>query len=169
MTLILAPLAAQLRRWQPAALFAVTALVYAVFAGLSMLDLPVSIGSWRESREPNVALYDTYFVIGPRVDVLGVGMIMGCLAAVTWLQSRFGAMFYPLVTKYLFWIFHIGGTSIATVVPLTMVPLRRYIEYPEYFAVINAISVWSAVISSVALMALIGLLIWSVLRSWKTA
>jgi len=158
---ILAPLLAHLRQWKPAALFAVAALVYVIFGGISFANVQIVLSNIQES-EPQV--HDTYYVVNRGHVSLNLGIIMAFFAALTWLQTRFGAMLYPRITKGLFWILHlglIGASSFSTVLTFFIAPPRRYIEYSEYIETFNLVSAWASFASSTAGLGLIGVLIWS--------
>ena len=165
--LIVAPLVVQILRWQPASLFAATAVVYVVIGGTGFLENQHVVSS----QQSNVsALSDTYYVVAPAVYYIGLGVVMGCFAALTWLQTRWGAMVYPRATVALFWLLHlamIAANSIAVLFSFVAPLPRRYTEYSEYFALVNRISAWSALMTSVAVLLLIALMIWSVYRRWR--
>lgn len=165
--LIVVPLAAHIRQWKPAALFAVSASVYAIFGSVNFINTQVILSNIGGS-EPQ--LHDTYFVVNPGSTSLNHGLIMAIFASLTWLQTRFGAMRFPRATRALFWPFHLGliGASSSAIVLVLLLPKpRSYIDYPEYIEVINRFSSWALLCSAIACLALTGLLIWSIALRWK--
>ena len=165
--LVIAPLAAHFLQWRPAALFAVAALVYAIFGSVNFINTKFILNIISGSE---LQLNDTYYVINPGSTSLNHGLIMGLLACFTWIQTRFGAMRFPRATRALFWPFHLGliGASSSGIVLRTLLPMpRRYIDYPEYIEVLNRVSSWGLLCSAIACLALAGLLIWSITLRWN--
>jgi heme/copper-type cytochrome/quinol oxidase subunit 1 len=161
---ILAPLFAHIRQWPPAALFAIAALVYAIFGGISFANVQFILSNIQEA-EPQVPR-DTYYVVNPGHVSMSLGIIMAIVAAVTWLQTRLGAMLYPRITKTLFWILHLGllgASSFSVILTAFITPPRRYIEYSEYLEAFNLVSTWASIASTIAGLGLICMLIWSVI------
>ncbi|MEH6522844.1 cbb3-type cytochrome c oxidase subunit I [Sulfitobacter sp.] len=160
---ILAPLFAHLRQWKPAALFAVVALVYVIFGGISLANVLFVLNKVQDAEPP---FHDTYFVISRGHAFFSLGIVMAFFAAVTWLQTRCGAMLHPRITKILFWILHlglIGTSSLPTVWSFFMVPPRRYIEYAGHIETYMMVSTWVSFANTLAALSLIALLIWSVI------
>jgi heme/copper-type cytochrome/quinol oxidase subunit 1 len=165
--LIIVPLAVHIRQWRPAALFAVTALVYAIFGSVNFINTQIILSSIAES-EPQ--LHDTYYVVNPGSTSLNHGLIMAFFAALTWLQTRLGAMRFPRATRAFFWPLHLGliGASSSAIVHTFLLPKpQRYIDYPEYIEAINRITSWALICGAVACLALTVLLIWSIALRWK--
>ncbi len=159
--LILAPLTAHFRQWKPAALFAATALIYALFGSINLINTYVVLSS---IGEPKSHLNDTYYVVNSGNSFFSFSLILMFFAALTWLQSRLGAMRFPRVTRALFWPLNLGliGASSSVAVLNFLVPKpRRYIDYPEYIDALNRISSLATICSSIASLALVCLFIWS--------
>ena len=164
--LIFTPLLANLRGWRPAALFFAVAAVYAVFGAFSFAQIQFTLSQIREA-EP--AYHDTYYVVSHGHYLLNIGIAMAVFGAITWIQTRFGAMLYPTLTKILFWVLHIaliGSTSFQGVLAFILPKPRRYIDYPEFMEIYVLISVWSAFFSQAALFGLLCLLLWSIMAKW---
>ena len=77
-----------------------------------------------------------------------IGIAMALLGAITWIQTRFGEMLYPVLNKILFWVLNVG------------------IDYPDFIEPYVQISAWSGVFSHVALVGLMCLLLWSIVAKW---
>ena len=164
--LILAPLLANIRGWKPAALFFTAASVYAVFGAVSFAQFQIALGQVREADSAN---HDTYYVVHHGHFLWSTGIAMAAFGAITWIQTRFGAMLYPALTKTLFWILHvalIGGTSFQMVFAFHIQPPQRYVEYTDHMKTFLQISVWSGFLSQIALIGLLCLLLWSVVVKW---
>lgn len=164
--LIIVPLTAYIRQWRPAALFAVTALVYVIFGSVNFINTQFILSNIGGS-EPK--LHDTYYVVNPGNTSLNGGLIMAFFAALIWLQTRLGAMLFPRATRAFFWPLHLGliGASSSAIVLTLMLPKpRRYADFHEYIEAINHISSWALICSAVACIALTGLLIWSISLRW---
>ncbi len=165
--LIIVPLAAHILQWRPAALFAVTASVYVIFGSVNFINTQIILSNISES-EPQ--LHDTYYVVNPGSTSLNYGLILAFFAALTWLQTRLGAMCFPHATRAFFWPLHlglIGASSSATVLTVLLPKPRRYIDYPEYIESINRINSWALICVAISCLALTGLLIWSISLRWK--
>lgn len=166
--LILAPLVAHIRGWKPAALFFSVAAVYAVFGAVSFAQIQIALSQVREA-EP--AYHDTYYVVSHGHFLMSIGIAMTVFGTITWLQTRFGAMRYPTLTKILFWVLHIAlmaSTSFQGALAFTLPKPRRYIDYPEFMETYVLISAWSGFLSQVALLGLLILLIWSIIAKWRS-
>lgn len=164
--LILAPLLANLRGWKPAALFLMVAAVYAVFGAVSFAQTQIVLSQVREA-EP--AYHDIYYVVHHGYFLVNIGIAMAVFGAITWVQTRFGAMRYPTLTKILFWILHIaliGSTSFQGALAFILPRPRRYIDYPEFMETYSLISAWAGLLSQAALLGLLCLLLWSILTKW---
>lgn len=164
--LILAPLLVHLRGWKPAALFFAAAAVYAVFGTFSFAQIQIALS---QARKAETAYHDTYYVVSHGHFLVNIGIAMAVFGAITWVQTRFGAMRYPALTKLLFWILHIaliGSTSFQGVLAFILPRPRRYIDYPELMETYVLISSWSGVLSQAALLVLLCLLLWSITAKW---
>jgi heme/copper-type cytochrome/quinol oxidase subunit 1 len=105
MALILAPLLVQLRNWAPAALFFAVAVVYLLFGAVHWVQMQIA---FNQAHEAATAHQDTYYVVGQGHDLMNLGVAMAMFGVITWLQTYFGAMRYPAMTRVLFWVLHIG-------------------------------------------------------------
>ncbi len=165
--LIVAPLLAHLRGWKPAALFFTVAAVYAAFGAIKFAQIQIALS---QIREVESAYHDTYYVVSHGHYLVNIGIVMAVFGTITWVQTRFGAMRHPALTKFLFWILHIalmiGSTSFQGVLVFILSKPRRYIDYPEYMESYALLSVWSGLLSQIALIGLLGLLLWSILSKW---
>ncbi len=164
--LILAPLLASIRGWTPAALFFAVAAVYAVFGADSFAQIQIALSQVREA-EP--AYHDTYYVVSHGHLLWNMGIAMAAFGSITWIQTRFGAMLHPNLTKILFWVLHaalIGSTSFQGALAFVLPTPRRYIDYPNFKETYVQISAWSGFLSQIALIGLLCLLIWSTMAKW---
>lgn len=164
--LIASPLLANIRGWKPAALFFAVAAVYAVFAAVSFAHIQIALSQVREA-EPTYQ--DTYYVVRHSHFLWNIGIAMAVFGAITWIQTRFGAMLYPNLTKILFWVLHlalVGGTSFQGVLAFVLQTPRRYINYPDFMDTYVQIVAWSGFLSKVALIGLLCLLLWSAMAKW---
>ena len=166
--LILAPLVVHIRGWKPAALFFAVAAVYAAFGAVSFAQIQIVLSQVQEA-EP--AYHDTYYVVSHGHFLVNIGIAMAVFGGITWVQTRFGAMRYPTLTKILFWILHIaliGSTSFQGALAFILPKPRRYIDYPEFMETYVLISAWSGFLSQAALLGLLSLLIWSIIAKWRS-
>ncbi len=152
-----APCIAALRRWPPAAHFAVAATAYAIGGAvhLAALTLPVA-------RPTTPVNHDTYYVVAHSFFPLSSAIFFAQLGGAIWLQSRLGFLRFVRMTKAAFWLLHAGwlGGFAATAFAAELFTMpRRYIEYPEYVAQITRIATWSGLITTIAVLALIALLL----------
>ncbi|CTQ48956.1 Cytochrome c oxidase subunit 1 [Jannaschia donghaensis] len=164
--LIFAPLLAHLRGWKPAALFFAAAVVYGAFGAASFAQVQF-VPSQIKQTEP--AYHDTYYVVSHGYFTLNLGIAMAVFGAITWVQTRCGAMRYPTLTKILFWVLHIaliGSTAFQGALAFILPDRRRYIDYPELMETYVLTSLWSGFLSQMALLGLLGLLLWSILERW---
>lgn len=164
--LILAPLLANLRGWKPAALFFTVAAVYAVFGAVSFAQIQIILSQIREAEH---TYHEPYYVVIHGYFPLNIGIAMAVFGAITWIQTRFGAMRYPTLTKILFWVLHIaviGDTSSQAALAFILPKPRRYIDYPEFMETYALINSWSGFLSQAALLGLLCLLLWSITAKW---
>lgn len=165
-SLIIAPLLAHLRGYKPAALFFAVAVVYAVFGAVSFAQIQISLNRVREAAP---AYHDTYNVVRHAYFLWSMTIAFAVYGVMTWVQTRFGTMRYPTLTKLLFWILHIaliGSISSHGVLAFILPKPRRYIDYPEYMETYLLISAWSGFLSQAALLSLLCLLLWSISAKW---
>lgn len=166
-SLILAPLLASIRGWAPAALFFAVAAIYTVFGAVSVVQIQIALS---QVQEPEPAIHDTYYLMSHGHFMRTTGIVMAILGTITWIQTRFGAMLYPTLTKILFWVLYIavfGSTSFDTVIDFVLPTPRRYIDDPDFMQTYFQIKVWSALLSQVALIGLLCLLLWSIVAKWR--
>lgn len=164
--LILAPLLANLRGWTPAGLIFAAAVVYLAFGAASFAQ--IQFGS-SQIKATESAYHDTYYVVSHRHFSMNMGIGMAVYGVITWVQTRFGAMKYPTLTKVLFWVFHIAliaSTALQGVLAFVLPMPRRYTDYIEFTETYNLISTWFGIVSLTALLGLLGLLLWSVMAKW---
>ena len=95
--LILAPLIAHIRGWKPAALFFAVAAVYGIFGAVSFAQIVLI-----QVPDAELAYHDTYYVVSHGHFLVNIGIAMAVFGGITWVQTRFGAMRYPTLTKILF-------------------------------------------------------------------
>lgn len=165
--LILVPLLVHLRGRKPAALFFAVAVVYAVFGAVNFALIQIFLS---QSREAEHAYHDTRYVVSHGYFLVSIGITMAVLGAITWIQTRFGAMRYPALTKILFWILHIaviGITSTQEVFAFFLPMPRRYVDYPVYVETLNLIILCLVFLSATALLGLTCLLLWSIITKWR--
>ena len=159
--LILAPLVAHIRGWQPASLFFATAFIYVAFGAISFAQAQYTLNQFRNA-EPMT--HDTYFIVNHGYYMMNLGFGMAIIGAIIWAQTKFGGMRHPTLTKALFWLFHLavmGSTTFLFVFAFFIPKPRTYIDYAEYFETYNLIGAWSAILAQAAVFGLLALLIWS--------
>ena len=164
--LVLAPLMAHLRGWRPAALFFTAAVVYVAFGAASFAQIQIILS---QIIQTDPAYHDTYYVVSYSHFSVNIGIAMAAFGVITWVQTRFGAMKYPALTKILFWVLHIaliGGTAFQGALAFILPKPRRYIDYPEILETYVLISSWAGFLSKTALLCLLGLLLWSIMAKW---
>ncbi|MCT4610778.1 MAG: hypothetical protein N4A70_16425 [Pelagimonas sp.] len=164
MALILAPLLVQLRNWAPAALFFAVAAVYLLFGAVHWVQMQIAFNQVHEAAS---AHQDTYYVVGHGYDLMNLGVAMAMSGAITWLQTHFGAMRYPALTKGLFWVLHVGlilgAGLLSQFFALTTQIHRLFRRHGNLWSV----SAVSAVLSSAAILGLMALLMWSNAAKWR--
>lgn len=164
--LILAPLLAHLRGWKPAALFFAAAVVYGAFGAASFAHIQIVLSQIKQTEPAN---HDTYYIVSHGHFMVNIGIAMAVFGVITWVQTRFGAMKYPTLTKILFWVLHIaliGSTGFQGALAFILPKPRRYIDYPELMETYVLISSWSGFLSQTASLGLLGLLLWSIMAKW---
>jgi cytochrome c oxidase subunit 1 len=117
----------------------------------------------------DVALHDTYFVVGHFHYVLSVAAVFAIFAGIYyWIGKMSGRDFPEWAGKLHFWTTFLGVNL--TFFPMHFLGLqgmpRRYIDYPDAFAGWNAIASAGAYISFISSMFFLVMLVW-VLRSGR--
>ena len=112
------------------------------------------------------AYHDTYYVVAHFHYVMSLGAVFGIFAGMYyWIGKMSGRQYPEFWGKVHFWMFFIGAN-------ITFFPQhflgrqgmpRRYIDYPEQFALYNYISSWGAFISGASFLLFFGI-IWYTLR-----
>jgi hypothetical protein len=164
--LILAPLVTHLRQCPPAALFAVAALVYFAFGGVGLINAQIILSN---IQKPESQYQYTHNVLYRGHGSINLGLTMAFFAALTWLQTCFGRMLYPKITKAFFWLFHlglIGSSAYARALAFFFPKPRRYIDYPEIMETFILVSSWASFVTTIAVLSLLGLLVWSSMLAW---
>lgn len=166
LSLILAPLLVHLRDWKPAALFFAVAAVYAAFGIGNFAYLQITLN---QNTETDKAYQDTYYVVAHGHYLVNAGIQTAIFGAITWVQTRFGSMKHPKLTKTLFWLLNIaliGNTAVQGALTYIFPMPRSYVDYPDYMQTLVLVSSWSGLLSSAVVIALLCLLLWSIMRSW---
>jgi len=118
----------------------------------------------------DLALHDTYYVVGHFHYVMSLGALFGIFAAFYyWAPKMWGRMYSDKLAKVHFWLTFIG-------VNLTFFPMhfsglagmpRRIPDYPDAFAGWNVVSSWGSYVSGVATLVFLWLLADMLLRGKK--
>lgn len=161
--LLVLPIAAHLRWASPSRLFAVATLCFGLIAVVSAVEYRAFLSEVLARNE----IGQTRYVVA-RVGSFAVGaaVVMAAITIVVWLQERFAAMFYPRVTKALFWLIH-SAILIWSFWPVLIWPHdlpRRYIDYADRFETLYRVGSASSFAGCVGVVAIAVLAIWSVIR-----
>jgi len=116
------------------------------------------------------AYHDTYYVVAHFHYVMSLGAVFGIFAGIYyWIGKMSGRQYPELWGKVQFWMFFIGAN-------ITFFPQhflgrqgmpRRYIDYPEAFALWNYVSTWGALISGVSFLFFIYIVWYTVTKGEK--
>ncbi|WP_340107249.1 cytochrome c oxidase subunit 1 [Pikeienuella sp. HZG-20] len=114
--------------------------------------------------------HDTYYVVAHFHYVMSLGAVFAAFAGYYyWIGKMSGRQYPELAGKLQFWMLFIGAN-------LTFFPQhflgrqgmpRRYIDYPEQFALWNYVSSWGAFISGASLLFFVGIMWYTVTRGAK--
>lgn len=165
--IIVIPIYVRFRGWPISWLFTSAALCYAVIAGISFVEIKMILAEI-ERAEP--AYQDTYYVAHSGNYATSFGLAMAFFALTSWLQERYGAMLFPKMTKGLFWLLHFAALGLASA-PMWLGQFfmpRRYVDYPEYFKIINSVTTGAAALALISCTGLFALLIWSCVAKWRS-
>ena len=110
------------------------------------------------------AYHDTYYVVAHFHYVMSLGAVFGIFAGVYyWIGKMSGRQYPEFWGKVHFWMFFIGAN-------ITFFPQhflgrqgmpRRYIDYPEQFALWNYVSSWGAFISGASFLLFFGIVFYT--------
>ena len=111
--------------------------------------------------------HDTYYVVAHFHYVMSLGAVFAIFAGIYFYLPKMSGRMYPeWAGKLHFWAMFIGAN-------ITFFPQhflgrqgmpRRYIDYPEAFALWNLVSTWGAFLSFASFLFFIGVLAWTLLR-----
>lgn len=97
---------------------------------------------------------------------------MAFFGALTWMQTRFGVMSYPRMTKVLFWGLHLSllvASSYSSILMHFFAYPRRYSDYAGIVEMISRVSNWALLLAGAAGLGLIGALVWSIVARRRSA
>ena len=114
--------------------------------------------------------HDTYYVVAHFHYVMSLGAVFGIFAGIYyWIGKMSGRQYPEWAGKLHFWTFFIGAN-------LTFFPQhflgrqgmpRRYIDYPDAFALWNYVSSWGAFLSFASFLFFIGVVFYTILAGRK--
>ncbi len=118
------------------------------------------------------AYHDTYYVVAHFHYVMSLGAVFGIFAGIYyWIGKMSGRQYPEWAGKVHFWTFFIGAN-------LTFFPQhflgrqgmpRRYIDYPDAFAMWNYVSSWGAFLSFASFLFFIGVVAYTVFAGRRVA
>jgi len=101
----------------------------------------------------DAALHDTYYVVAHFHYVLSMGAVFGIFCGFTyWFGKMFGVLYNKWLAAAHFWTFFIGVNLIffpQHFLGMQGMP-RRYVDYPEEFAMYNEMSSWGAYLTLIS-------------------
>ena len=114
--------------------------------------------------------HDTYYVVAHFHYVMSLGAVFGIFAGIYyWIGKMSGRQYPEWAGKLHFWTFFIGAN-------LTFFPQhflgrqgmpRRYIDYPDAFALWNYVSIWGSFLSFASFLFFIGVVFYTILAGRK--
>ncbi|MFN7709559.1 MAG: cytochrome c oxidase subunit I [Holosporales bacterium] len=118
----------------------------------------------------DIALHDTYYVVGHFHYVLSMGALFGMFCGFYyWFPKMSGRMYSETMGKVHFWLTFIGVNIIF--LPMHFLGLagmpRRIPDYPNAYAGWNHIASWGSYLTAVASLLFIGLVIYALLKGKK--
>ncbi|MGB3408381.1 MAG: cytochrome c oxidase subunit 1 [Jannaschia sp.] len=118
------------------------------------------------------AYHDTYYVVAHFHYVMSLGAVFGIFAGVYyWIGKMSGRQYPEWAGKLHFWMFFIGAN-------ITFFPQhflgrqgmpRRYIDYPDAFALWNEVSSWGAFLSFASFLFFIGIVFYTIFAGKRIA
>jgi cytochrome c oxidase subunit 1 len=115
----------------------------------------------------DIALHDTYYVVGHFHYVLSIGAVSSIFAGIYyWWPKMTGRMYNETAGKIQFWIAFVGINM--TFFPMHFSGLagmpRRYIDYPDAFAGWNMVSSYGSYITAASTVLFIAIMVHSYYR-----
>ncbi len=118
------------------------------------------------------AYHDTYYVVAHFHYVMSLGAVFGIFAGIYyWIGKMSGRQYPEWAGKLHFWTFFIGAN--VTFFPQHFLGRqgmpRRYIDYPDAFALWNQVSSWGAFLSFASFLFFIGIVFYTILAGKKVS
>ncbi len=116
------------------------------------------------------AYHDTYYVVAHFHYVMSLGAVFAIFAAIYyWIGKMSGRQYPEFWGKVHFWTFFVGAN--VTFFPQHFLGRqgmpRRYIDYPEQFALWNAVSSWGAFLSGASFLLFFGIMYYTLTRGQR--